>query len=135
MTNIKPRNDNVLVLPDGADTMKGKLWIPDSASKAVTRGTIVATGPGYLLEDGKRQPLDLEEGDRVEFHLMGGEHLIQLGAEDPHVILKEIQVLAVIENEPVDAVVMPHNDFNAADCDPSANLYDTESDETHLSVD
>jgi chaperonin GroES len=111
MTTFTPRNDNVLVLPDEAETMKGKLYIPESAVQRITRGTVVAVGPGYLLADGTRSEMDLKEGMRVEFHAQPGHPIIDLDEDDgPYCVFKEVEIIGIITDEPAAEMVMPEGD-------------------------
>lgn len=112
MTEFQPRNDYILVLPDEAETMRGKLYLPANYMKPQTRGTVMAAGPGYLLADGTRSEMDLKEGDRVEFHAVPGQPIIELDGE-PHLVLKETEVLGIITGEPEAELEMPDDDEDA----------------------
>jgi chaperonin GroES len=110
MTKFAPRNDNVLILPDGGKNRHGKIWIPENAVKIPTRGTVVALGPGYLLADGTRAPIeDLKEGDRVEFLWDQSTRQLDLDGEI-HLMMKEVFVGAVVTEEPLPEMVEPEAD-------------------------
>jgi len=100
------RNDNVLILPDEAESMRGSLYIPASAMKTITRGTVVDVGPGYVLADGTRGKLDLNIGDRVEFYAHPGQPIVELGGV-PHLCMREIEVLGTLTGEPVGEMLPP----------------------------
>ncbi len=109
MTEFKPRNDYILVLPDEAERMKGSLYIPEGYARPQTRGTVMAVGPGYLLADGSRSEMDLKPDDRVEFHTMPGQPIVDLDG-DPHLVLKETEILGIITGEPEAEMDIPDED-------------------------
>ncbi|MGQ0765861.1 MAG: co-chaperone GroES, partial [Gemmatimonadota bacterium] len=56
-TKIVPLADRVVVKAmEDAESMRGGLYIPDTAKEKPQQGEIVAIGPGRF-EDGKRVPL------------------------------------------------------------------------------
>lgn len=114
MTDFHPRNDYVLVIPDESERMKGKLYLPESAVKRPTRGTVVAVGPGYLLADGTRSAMDLKPDDRVEFVMQHGQPFVDLDGE-PHLVFKEVEVLGTLTGEPDPEMLDPDADADADD--------------------
>ena len=47
---IHPLEDRVVILPDDeAETMRGGLYIPDTAKERPTQGAVLAVGPGRIL--------------------------------------------------------------------------------------
>jgi chaperonin GroES len=109
MTELKPRNDYILVLPDEAAKMKGSLYVPQGYARPQTRGTVMAVGPGYLLADGTRSEMDLKPDDRVEFHMVPGQPIVDLDGE-PHLVLKETEVLGILTGEPEAEMIDPDED-------------------------
>ena len=70
---IKPLEDRVLVQPlEAEQTTASGLVIPDTAKEKPQEGKVVATGPGRTDDNGKRIPMDVEEGDIVIFSKYGG---------------------------------------------------------------
>lgn len=119
MTSFQPRNDLVLIQPDEAAKMRGRLHVPSAYVHVPTRGTVIAVGPGYLLADGTRAAPDLGVGDRVEFALQPGDAIRMLdGCE--HFLLKETQVLAIVADEPLPDVAGLDEDA-ATDLELGAN--------------
>lgn len=111
--DYKPRNDYVLVQPDGAVTRRGKLHLPASAITVPSRGTVIAVGPGYIVNDGTRQKLDLEVGDRVQY-LLGGDHMVVKDEHDEELFLmRETNILATVLNEPMPEMEGPEDDTPA----------------------
>ncbi len=53
---IHPLEDRVVILPaDEAETMRGGLYIPDTAKEKPTQGEVIAVGPGRI-EKGAADP-------------------------------------------------------------------------------
>jgi chaperonin GroES len=91
-TDIQPLEDRVVIRPDDeGETMRGGLYIPDTAKEKPTQGEVIAVGPGRH-EDGKRVPVDLKVGDKVLYGKYSGTN-ITLGGEEV-VIIKASDVLA-----------------------------------------
>ena len=95
--NLRPLGDRVVVRPTpGEETTKSGIVIPDTAKEKPQEGTILAVGPGRVLDDGKRERMDLKPGDKVLYAKYGGTEF-KLEGEDLLIIsLKDI--LAVVES-------------------------------------
>ena len=64
--NIRPLHDRVLARRiEEQEQVKGGIIIPDTAKEKPQEAEIMAVGPGKILEDGKRQAMDVNSGDRV----------------------------------------------------------------------
>ena len=93
---IKPLHDRVIVKRiEEEETTKGGIIIPDSAKEKPAEGKIIAVGKGKLLDDGKRQPLDVKEGDVVLFGKYGGTE-IKIDGEE-HLIMREDDIIAIVK--------------------------------------
>ncbi len=89
---IQPLEDRVVIKPtEEAETMRGGLYIPDTAKEKPTQGEILAVGPGRF-EKGERVPVDLKVGDTVLYGKYSGTPFTIDGAEV--MILKASDVLA-----------------------------------------
>jgi chaperonin GroES len=74
----------------------GGLFIPDSAKEKPARGVVVAVGQGKADDNGKRTPLEVKAGDKILFGKYSGTEIKLDG--DEHMILREEEILAIIEN-------------------------------------
>ena len=91
---VAPLADRVVVKPlEDAETMRGGLYIPDTAKEKPQQGEILAVGPGRY-EDGKRIPMDVQVGNKVLYGKYSGTE-ITLDNEQ-YLILRESDVLAVV---------------------------------------
>jgi chaperonin GroES len=91
---IHPLDDRVVILPDDeAQTMRGRLYIPDTAQEKPTRGEVLAVGPGRI-ERGQRIKLDVQAGDKVIYGKYSGTPY-EVG-EDELIIIKASDILARI---------------------------------------
>ena len=70
---LKPLADRVLVEVDVEESKTaGGILIPDTAQKKSQKGTVLAVGPGKVLDNGERLPIDVAVGDRVLFAKYSG---------------------------------------------------------------
>ena len=92
---LKPLGDKVVVRPtQREETTKSGIVLPDTAKEKPQEGTIVAAGPGRVLDDGTRVPLDVKVGDSVLYAKYAGtEYKIE---DEEHLILKESDILAIV---------------------------------------
>ena len=89
---IQPLEDRVVIWPDDeAETMRGGLYIPDTAKEKPTQGEVVAVGPGRV-EKGTRVPMDVKVGDKVLYGKYSGTNITIDGEEV--VIVKSSDILA-----------------------------------------
>src|SRR5690242_18813038 len=89
---IHPLDDRVVILPaDEAETMRGPLYIPDTAKEKPTQGEVLAVGPGRY-EKCERVKIDLEIGDTVVYSQYSGTPY-RVG-DDELIIIKASDILA-----------------------------------------
>ena len=93
--SIRPLDDRVVVEPMAAEeTTAGGIVLPDAAQEKPQRGTIIAVGPGKLLETGERGSLSVGVGDEVIYGKYGGTE-IEVDGSDVK-ILRESDILAKV---------------------------------------
>ncbi len=91
---LRPLADRIVVKPAAQEEVtKGGIVLPDTARKKPREGEVIAVGPGKLLENGQRAPMEVAVGDVVVYAEYGGTE-ITIEDED-YVILDESSVLAV----------------------------------------
>jgi chaperonin GroES len=89
---IQPLEDRVVVMPDDeGETMRGGLYIPDTAKEKPTQGEVLAVGPGRV-EKGTRVPMEVKVGDKVLYGKYSGTNITLEGEEV--VIIKASDILA-----------------------------------------
>jgi chaperonin GroES len=89
---IFPLADRVVIRPlEETETMKGGLYIPDTAKEKPIQGEIVAVGPGRR-EKNELVPMELKVGDRVIYGKYSGTQ-VELDGEEL-IVIKEADVLA-----------------------------------------
>jgi len=95
--NIRPLHDRVLVKRiEQEEQVRGGIIIPDTAKEKPQEAEVIAVGPGKLTDEGKRSPMDVQEGDRVLMGKYSGSE-IKLDGTD-YVILREDEILAVVSS-------------------------------------
>ncbi len=93
--NLKPLDDRIVVEPVEAEQItSGGIVLPDTAKEKPQRGTVLAVGPGKLLDNGKRGELSVAVGDEVIYGKYSGSD-IELDGRDIK-ILRESDVLAKV---------------------------------------
>ncbi len=92
---IRPLEDRIVVETLEAEAMtRGGIVLPDAAQEKPQRGTIVAVGPGRLLDSGNRGDLSVGVGDEVIFGMYGGAD-VEVEGND-YKILRESDILAKV---------------------------------------
>jgi chaperonin GroES len=94
--NLRPLADRVVVRPLEREEMtKSGIVLPDTAKEKPQEGLIEAVGNGRLIEaTGKREPIDLQVGDRVIYSKYAGN---EIKVDDQELlILSEKDILAVV---------------------------------------
>ncbi len=84
-----PLADRVAIRP--TETMKGGLYIPDTAKEKPIQGEVIAVGPGRR-EKGELVPMELKVGDRVVYGKYSGSQ-VELEGEEL-ILIKESDVIA-----------------------------------------
>ncbi len=93
--NLKPLDDRIVVEPVEAEEMTaGGIVLPDTAKEKPQRGTVLAVGPGKLLDNGERGALSVAIGDEVIYGKYAGTD-IEIDGRDVK-ILRESDVLAKV---------------------------------------
>ena len=92
---IRPLDDRVVVEPlEAEEKTAGGIVLPDTAKEKPQRGTVLAVGPGRLLESGQRGELSVQIGDEVIYGKYGGSD-IKFDGDDVK-ILREGDILAKV---------------------------------------
>jgi chaperonin GroES len=92
---LKPLGDRLLVRPvEEEEKTASGIVLPDTAKEKPQKGKVLAVGDGKL-EDGKRIPLDVAEGDEVLYSKYGGTDIVVDGED--LLVLRESDVLAKVE--------------------------------------
>jgi chaperonin GroES len=90
---LEPLEDRVVVRRlEAEERTAGGIVLPDTAKEKPQRGEIVATGPGKLLDNGKRAAMEVKAGDTVLFGKYSGTEVKVQGEE--LIIMRESDILA-----------------------------------------
>ena len=93
---LQPLGERVVIQREASEEKTaGGIVLPDNAKDKPARGTIVSVGDGKLLDNGRRNPLQVKVGNRVIFSSYAGE-TFKLDEEDL-LLMREDDILAVIE--------------------------------------
>lgn len=94
--DLRPLHDRVLVRRlEEQESMRGGIYIPDSAKEKPQQAEVVAVGSGKLLENGERATLDVKAGERILFGKYSGAE-VRIDGSD-YLILREDEILGVLD--------------------------------------
>ena len=95
--NIKPLADRVVIEPISVEEKtKTGIILPETADKEEPeQGRVIAVGPGKLLDNGQRQPLEVKKGDLVLFTKYGPNE-VKIDDKE-YLIAREEDILAILE--------------------------------------
>jgi chaperonin GroES len=92
---VVPLNDKIVVKRlEAEEKTTGGILLPDSAKEKPKQGKVLSLGEGKRLENGKRAPFQVKEGDTVLFTSYAGSEVTVDGEE--YLIMTEDDVLAVV---------------------------------------
>jgi chaperonin GroES len=74
---------------------KSGILLPDTAKEKPQEGTIIAAGPGRITDEGKREPMDVKEGQKVLYAKYAGTEF-KLDDEEL-LIVSQKDILAIVE--------------------------------------
>lgn len=98
---LRPLHSNVIVEAAPKETVTASgIVLPDTGDKErPERGTIIAVGPGKLLDNGSRLAVDVKVGDTVVFKKYSPDEveLKDNGTTKKLLVLSAEDILAVIE--------------------------------------
>jgi len=91
---LKPLGDRVVVeVLEEEEKTAGGIVLPETAQQKPQEGKVLAVGPGKVLENGQRVPLEVKVGDRIIFSKYGGTEVTLEGKD--YLILDSDSILAV----------------------------------------
>jgi chaperonin GroES len=95
-TKLRPLGDRVIVKPTPREEMtKSGIVLPDTAKEKPQEGEILAVGPGRILEDGSREAIDVQVGQKVLYAKYAGtEFKVE---SDELLIVSQKDILAIVE--------------------------------------
>ncbi|MCB1664245.1 MAG: co-chaperone GroES [Pseudomonadales bacterium] len=94
---IRPLQDRVVVRRKEEETKTaGGIVLPGSAAEKPAQGEVLAVGPGRIMDNGEKRPVDVKVGDTVVFGKYAS-NTIKVGNEEL-LILSESEIYGVIES-------------------------------------
>jgi len=73
---------------------KSGLVLPDTAKEKPQEGSVIAVGPGRILDDGKREQMDVKVGQKVLYGKYAGtEFKLE---DDELLIVSQKDILAIV---------------------------------------
>jgi chaperonin GroES len=95
---VRPLGDRIIVRRHASqEKSTGGVILPDNAKQKPQRGVVLAVGPGKMLKDGTRRPLQVKEGDTVLFTSWAGDEFKERNVQEAILVMHEEDVLAVLD--------------------------------------
>jgi chaperonin GroES len=92
---LNPLADRVVVKPaEAEEKTKGGIILPDTAKEKPVEGTVVATGPGKISDNGELVKMAIKVGDKVLYGKYSGTEVTIEGEE--YLIMRESDIFAII---------------------------------------
>jgi chaperonin GroES len=96
---LKPLGDRLIVRAiEEEQTTASGLVLPETAKEKPQKGKVLAAGDGRLDDNGKRIPMDVKKGDEVLYSKYGGTETKDPTTGEDLLVLRESDVLALIES-------------------------------------
>jgi chaperonin GroES len=94
-SKLQPLGDRVVVKPTPREEMtKSGIVLPDTAKEKPQEGLILAVGPGRILDDGKREAMDVKVGQKVLYGKYAG---TEFKVDDEELlIVSQKDILAIV---------------------------------------
>lgn len=95
---LTPLHDRIIVeAAEKETTTASGIILPDSAQEKPLKGTVLAVGPGKMLDSGKLSPVEVNTGDTVLYGKYAGTEVTVDGND--YVILRADDILALVTGE------------------------------------
>lgn len=93
---LKPLGNRIVIEKrEQEQTTKSGIVLTDTAKEKSNEGTVVAVGPGRILDNGQRVEVEVKVGDHVVFDQYAGTEVKR--NDEKYLVLQEDDILAVIE--------------------------------------
>lgn len=96
--NLRPLGDRVIVAATTKEEMtKSGIILPETIDKErPEQGHVMAIGPGKLMENGTRAPMNVKVGDKIIFKKYSPDEVKV--DEKEYLVLSESDIMAVVES-------------------------------------
>ena len=93
---LRPLDDRIVIKQsDAEEKTTGGIILPSIAKEKPQTGKIIATGPGNILDSGKRSKMSVKKNDKVIYAKYIGSEVEINGKK--FVVLRESDILGIIE--------------------------------------
>jgi len=93
---LRPIGDKIIVEPEKEEEKtKSGIVLPDTAKEKPQKGKVIAVGPGKILDNGQRSPMEVKVGDTVIYSKYAGTE-VKIDDKE-YLILSDRDILAIIE--------------------------------------
>ncbi len=96
-TSLRALGNHIVVEPmEQEEVTASGIIIPQTAKEKPQQGTVLAVGPGKKDDSGVLIPMEVKVNDVVLYAKYGGTE-VKLGGNDTVLVLRESDILAVVE--------------------------------------
>ena len=95
---IKPYHDNIIIKQDDPESItKSGIIIPDTAKEPPQQAEVISVGKGKMNDDGSREPMEIQVGDKVLFSKHLGIPFEDNG--EVYLRMKASDILGIVDNK------------------------------------
>lgn len=94
---FQPLQDRIVIEQKEADEKIGSIVVPAQAQEKPLEGTVIATGPGRVLDTGERIIPSVKEGDTVLFSKFSGTE-VEIESKT-YLVVKEHDIIGILHRE------------------------------------
>jgi chaperonin GroES len=96
MSKLQPLKDKVILeKAEAIAQTKSGIVLPDNAKEKPRTAKVIAVGPGRLLDNGNKEPMEVKVGDIVYYEKFSGSE-VKID-EKEYVIISEKDILAIVK--------------------------------------
>ncbi|KRL95261.1 co-chaperone GroES [Limosilactobacillus equigenerosi] len=92
---LKPLGDRVVLKAENEEQTVGGIVLAANAKDKPTTATVIAVGPGKVLDNGQVAAMNVKEGDKVLFDKYAGNEVEYNG--DKYLVVRESELIAIVD--------------------------------------
>lgn len=92
---LKPLGDRVVLKAENEEQTVGGIVLASNAKDKPTTATVIAVGPGKVLDNGQVAAMNVKEGDKVLFDKYAGNEVEYNG--DKYLVVRESELIAIVD--------------------------------------
>jgi len=94
---FQPLQDRIVIKQNEAEEKIGNIVVPAQAQEKPLEGTVIATGPGRVLDSGERVIPSVKEGDVVLFSKFSGTEVEV--EKETYLVVREADIIGILHKD------------------------------------